>query len=132
MYVIRVVVLLIAITEGSMWSVFAFELANWRAPMAGAGDGVGPARSSDLPSCVLAGAIGLLLISPYICMAFGSLNLIVGKSLRVAYIYSLFVLFLMTLLLFMTLQRRFELMALGNIIAGGFWAYGFRASPTPK
>src|SRR5437773_8188140 len=100
MRVIRILVAVIALAEGIAWTAFVMKLAQWRGPMAGAGDGAGSARGSDdMLSTLLAGAIWLLLTSPYICMVLGSLNLIAGKSLRIAYVYSLVVLSLMTLIL---------------------------------
>jgi hypothetical protein len=135
MRVIRIMVLLLAVVEGIVWTVFVMQLAHWRGPMGGAGDGAGGgdgSSSAALFAILLIGAIWLLLTSPYICMALGSLNLITGKSLRVAYVYSLVVLSIMTLILLVTLQRRLELMALGNIVAVGLWAYGFRENTTAK
>ena len=51
-----------------------------------------------------------------------ALNLITGKSLRVAYVYSLVVLVLMTLIGLASFQRRLEFMAVGNVVVGGLWA----------
>jgi len=129
---IRLVVVLLAVAQGVAWTAFVMKLTQWGGSMAGAGDGAGTERASDLPSTLLAGAIWLLLTSPYICMALGSLGLIPDRSLRVAYVYSLFVLSLMTLIELVTFQWTFELMALGNIVAGGLWAHGFRENSSAK
>jgi hypothetical protein len=58
-------------------------------------------------------------------MAAGAFNLIGGKSLRVAYVYSLVVLSLMTPIMPVRFQRRLELIALANIAMDALWAYSF-------
>jgi hypothetical protein len=83
-------------------------------------DGYQPSDVIDMTT------IWLLPVSPYLCMAAGSLNLIEGKSLRVAYVYSLVVLSIMALIELVTFHGALKLIALGNIVAGGLWAYGFR------
>jgi hypothetical protein len=128
----RAIIALIALSEIIAWSMFVMKLAHWGGPMAGAGDGASTERSSDMPSILLAVAIWLLVASPNICMAAGSLNLITGKSLRVAYVYALVVLALMTLIELLTFQRLFVYLALGNVVAGGLWAWSFRGKTADK
>jgi hypothetical protein len=65
-------------------------------------------------------------------MAAGVLNLIAGTLLNVAYVYSLVVLSIMTLIEFVSFHAPFELMALGNIVAGGLWAWSFRQDTVEK
>jgi len=128
----RIVVGLLALAEGIAWTVFVMKLSQWHGPMAGAGDGgPGPTPSGgdELLGALLIAVIWLLPVSPYLCMAAGAFNLIKGKSLRVAYVYALVVLVLMTLIQLVSFQRIFEWMALGNIVAGGLWAYAFREKP---
>ena len=133
--VIRTVIALIALAQIIAWSWFAMKLSHWGGSMAGAGDGAGTEFASggtDPLSMLLLAAIWLLLTSPYLCMAAGALNLIAGKSLRVAYVYALVVLALMTLIELVTFQRFFEYMALGNVVAGGLWAWSFRGNAPEK
>ncbi|MGH7943319.1 MAG: hypothetical protein ACREDS_00105 [Limisphaerales bacterium] len=111
------------------WTVMILGVQDWRAPMAGAGDGAGTESPSDgeqFFNSLLIGAIWLLPISPYLCMAAGAFNLIGGKSLRVAYVYALVVLALMTLIMAVTFMRRLELIALANVVIGALWAYSFK------
>jgi hypothetical protein len=126
---IRVVVGTLALAAAIVWTVTVMKVDNWRAPMAGMGDNAGTVESGgeQFFDVLFIGTIWLLPISPYVCMAAGAFNLIGGKSLRVAYVYSLAMLALMTLIMLVSFQRRFELIALGNIVIGGLWAYGFRA-----
>jgi hypothetical protein len=126
---IRTVVALIALAQIIASSWLVMKLAHWRGPMAGAGDGAGTdSGGTDILSVLLLAAIWLLLTSPYLCMAGGALNFLAGKSLRVAYVYALVVLALMTLIELVTFQWFFVCLALGNIVAGGLWAYCFRGN----
>jgi hypothetical protein len=105
------------------------KLAHWRGPMAGAGDGAGTeSGGTDILSVLLLAVIWLFLASPYLCIAGGALNFLTGKSLRVAYVYAVVMLALMTLIELATFRRFFVCLALGNIVAGGLCAYGFRRS----
>jgi hypothetical protein len=125
---IRILIVLLALAEGAAWTFFTSALWGLGNAFGGSGDGAGtrPGSGGELIATLLIGAVWFLLISPYACMALGSLSLVHGKSLRVAYAYSLVVISIMTLTIALTFQRRFELMALGNVVAGGLWAYGFR------
>jgi hypothetical protein len=126
---IRLFVGTAALAAAISWTVTVMNVNDWRAPMAGMGDNAVSARESggeQLFDVLFIGAICLLPISPYLCMAAGAFNLINGKPLRVAYIYSLVVLSLMTLIMFVSFKRRLEFIAVGNVIVGGLWAYGFR------
>ena len=76
--------------------------------------------------------IWLLLVSPYLCIAAGSLDILAGKSLRVAHVYSLAVLSITTLIMLLSLQKWMEFAALGNIAVGGLWAYAFRRNAPNK
>ena len=125
----RILIVLLALAESVAWTFFTSALWTLGNAFGGPGDGAGPHSDagSGLASLLIA-AIWLLLISPYACMALGSLNLITGKPLRAAYAYSLAVLALMTVILLPTFQPRLELMALGNIVAGGLWTFSFRGT----
>jgi formate/nitrite transporter FocA (FNT family) len=97
----------------------------------GSGDGAGirPSRGGEAFAALLIGALWLFVSSPYICMVLGSLNLITGKSLRIPYMYSLHVLTVMTVGLCIFFHWKPGLLvALGNIVAGGLWAYYFRGA----
>jgi hypothetical protein len=110
------------------WTVLMTNVTDWRAPMAGMGDNAGTAESGgeQLFDSLFIGTIWLLPISPYVCMTAGAFNLISGKSLRAAYIYSLAVLSLTTLIMLLSFRQRLEFIAFGNIVVGGVWAYFFR------
>jgi hypothetical protein len=125
---IRIFVGMAALAAAIGWTVTMMSVNDWRAPMAGMGDNAGTVESGgeQLFDILFIGAIWLLPVSPYVCMAAGAFNLIGGKSLRVAYVYSLVVLALMTLIMLVTFQRRLELIALANVIIGALWAYSFR------
>jgi hypothetical protein len=126
---IRILIALFALAEGIAWTMFTAKVWQFGNSFKGVGDGAGAGDGGDaLLSVLLIGAIWLLPVSPYLCMAAGALNLITGKSLRIAYVYSLVVLVLMTLIELVSFQRRLELMALGNIVAGGLWAFSFRGT----
>lgn len=127
---IRTLIVLFALAEGAAWTMFTAGVWQWGMTGAGAGAGAGGGGSgaAALFAMVLIAAIWLLPVSPYLCMAGGALNLITGKSLRVAYVYALVVLALMTLIELVTFQRSLEFMALGNILAGGLWAYSFHGA----
>jgi hypothetical protein len=130
---IRILVAVLALAAVIAWTIFTAQLWQMGGSFKGfgVGDGAGGggrSGSTDLFGMLLIGAIWLLPVSPYLCMAAGALNLITGKSLRVAYVYSLVVLVLMTLILAVTFQRILELIALGNIVVGGLWAFSFRGT----
>ena len=126
---IRILIALFALAEGIDWTIFTAQFWQFGNSFKGMGDGAGTgAGGTDLLSVLLIGVIWLVPVSPYLCMAAGALNLITGKSLRVAYVYSLVVLVLMTLIELVSFQRRLELMGLGNIVAGGLWAFWFRGT----
>jgi len=132
-WLIRILVALFAMAEGIAWTVFTVQVWRWGHSFTGfgVGDGAGGGRGSlgaALFGFFLIGATWLLPVSPHLCMLAGSLNLIAGKPLRVAYVYSLVVLVPMTLIMLVSFHRPFELMALGNILAGGLWAFSFRGT----
>jgi len=109
--------------------VLMFRVKSWRGPMAGMGDNAVEYSAplwEQLLNVFLIGAIGILTISPYVCMAAGAFNLIAGKRLCIAYVYSLVMLSILTLIMLVSFYLRLEFIALGNIIIGGLWAYHFR------
>ena len=117
------------------WTVMILGVKDWEAPMAGAGDNAATPPESggeQIFDVVIIGALWLVPISPYLCMAAGAFDLIGGKTLRVAYVYVLTVLSLMTLILLVSFQRRLEMMALGNVVVGSLWAYAFREKPADE
>ena len=125
---IRILIAVLALAGVIAWTMFTSQIWQFGNSFKGMGDGAGTGDGggSALLSALLIAVIWFLPVSPYLCMAAGSLNLIGGKSLRVAYVYSLVVLSIMTLIMLVSFQRRLEFTALGNIVAGGLWAYGFR------
>ena len=132
---IRILVAVLALAGVIAWTIFMAKVWQFGNSFKGMGDGAGTESASagdGLLGVLLIGAIWLLPASPYLCMAAGSLNLIAGKSLRVAYVYSLVVLTLMTLIELVAFHRAFKLIALGNIVAGGLWAYAFRGNTAEK
>jgi hypothetical protein len=126
MRVIQIIVALIAVAQGVMWTVFTAAIWQLGNAFKGAGDGAGAVSSSGGGSVLLIVVIWLLPVSPYLCIAAGSLNFIAGKELRVAYVYSLVVLSITTLVFLITFLPRLELMAVGNIVLGGLWIFSFR------
>ncbi|HEY6182030.1 MAG TPA: hypothetical protein VIW67_07285 [Terriglobales bacterium] len=130
--VLRIFVVVLALAGVIAWTIFTSQVWQFGNSFKGMGDGAGAGDGggSALLNVLLIVVIWLLPVSPYLCMAAGSLNLIAGKALRVAYVYSLVLLSIMTLIMLMSFQRRLEFTALGNIVAGGLWAYGFRESAT--
>ncbi len=132
---IRILVALFALAGVIAWTIFTAQIWQFGNSFKGMGDGAGTGDGgggSALLSVLLIVVIWLLPVSPYLCMAAGSLNLIAGKSLRVAYVYSLVVLSIMTLIMLVSFQRRLEFTALGNIVAGGLWAWGFHRNTADK
>lgn len=128
---IRILVGILSLAALISWVLLIWNMKDWRGPMAGAGDNAvsGPeAAGEQIFGAVIIGVILILPASPYLCMVAGAFNLISGKLLRVAYVYSLVVLVLMTLILVAlgTLQRKLELIALANIVLGTLWAYSGR------
>jgi len=126
----RILVAILALAGAITWTVFTAQVWQFGNSFRGMSDGVGAgdAGGSAFLSVLLIVVIWALPVSPYLCMAAGSLNLIAGKSLRDAYVYALVVLSTATLIMLMSFQRRLELMALGNIVTGGLWAYAFRGN----
>jgi hypothetical protein len=130
---IRTLIVLLALAGGIAWTIFTAQVWQFGNSFKGMGDGAGGgAGGAALLSVLLIGAIWFLPVSPYLCMVAGAMDLITGKSLRVAYVYSLLVLSIMTLIMLVSFQERLELMALGNIAAGGLWAYNFRGNNTAE
>ena len=72
------------------------------------------------------------LTSPYLCMAAASLKLISRKLLHLAHLYVVVMLALMTLIELPSFKAVLELMALGNIVAGGLWMRLFQSNPDKK
>jgi hypothetical protein len=127
---IRILVALLALAGIIVWTICTAQIWQWGHSFTGFGSGDGGPASSgsggEVFGVLLIAAIWFLPVSPYLCMAGGVLNLITGKWLRVAYVYTLVVLALLTLVELVPLQRRLELMALGNIVAGGLWGWLLR------
>ena len=88
--------------------------------------------NGEMLATLIIAIVWLVLTSPYLCLAAGSLNLIAGKLLRVACVYSWVVLALLTLFEFRVFQRPYVLMALGNLVVGGLSAYAFRGKSPEK
>lgn len=130
----RIVVGVASLAAAIGWTAMMISVHDWRAPMAGMGDNAGTPESGgeQFFDVLFIGALWLVPISPYLCMIAGAFNLIGGKLLRVAYVYALIVLALMTLIMAMTFQRRLELVAAGNVAVGILWAYAFREKPAVK
>jgi len=124
MRVIRILVVVLAVAEVAFWSVALLALGQWGHATAGMSAGRVPSESTG--DTLFAAVLWLLLASPYICIALGALNLITGRSRRVACVYSLVILSIMTLILLMTFLRTLEIIALGNIVLGGLWLFSFR------
>jgi uncharacterized membrane protein len=150
----RTLIILIALAEGSAWTYLIAALLKSLTLFAGGGDDAGgrPGAGTELFGQLIVGAMCLFIASPYICMVVGSLHLITGKELRIAHTYSLAILSIMTFFLcvfsfqiFLALRLGNErasirsmpplwislaLMAVGNIVAGGLWAFYFREAPS--
>ena len=126
---IRVLIVILALAGTTAWTIITVGIWQFGHAFKGMGDGSG-AESASLGAALFAfsviGAIWLLSVSPYLCMVAGSLNLLKGKVLSTAYVYSLMLLLIMTTIMLVTFIWALELMALGNIVAGGLWAYSFR------
>ena len=134
----QILIVLVALAEGSAWTLVAsgFRRLLLALPNAfgGSGDGAGTNWNSGggLVIPLLFVTVWIFLISPYACMAAGSLNLIKGKKRRGLYAYSLVMLSLMTIGLVAALVPyilaapafpwSLVLMALGNIGIIGLWA----------
>lgn len=124
--IIRLFVGAAALAAAIGWTVMIMGASDGHGPMAGMGDNAvsaGESGGEHLFDFLCIGALWFFPVSPYICIAVGTFNLINGKALRVAYIYSLVVLSLVTLIMFLSFVRRLELIAVGNIIVGALWAY---------
>lgn len=130
--VFRILLALLALALGSAWTIFTAQVWQFGNSFKGMGDGAGTGDGSALLSFLLIEVIWLFLGSSYLCMAAGSLNLIKGKALRVAYAYSLIVLALLTLFELRIFHRPFVFLALGNIVAGGLWACCFQGNTPEK
>lgn len=131
---IRILIAVLALVGIIAWTMFTSQVWQFGNSFKGMGDGAGTGDSSGsaMLSILLIAVIWFLPASPYLCMAAGSLNLITGKLLRAAYVYSLIVLTLMSLIELVIFQRAFKLIVLGNIVAGGLWAYAFREDTPEK
>jgi hypothetical protein len=130
---IRILVVVLGLAGAVAWTIFSASV--WQPGHSftgfGVGDGAGGGSGSggtELFEILLVGVVWLLPVSPYLCMAAGSLKLITGKWLFIAFVYSLVMLTLLTLLELLFFQRAFKLIAAGNIVAGGLWAYSFRGA----
>lgn len=125
---LRIVVGVLSLAAVAGWTAELMNVKDWRAPMAGMGDNAGTAESGGerLFDVLFIGALWLLPVSPYLCMAASAFDLTKGKLLRVAYVYTLAVLALMTLIMLVSFQRRLVLVALGNILVGSLWAWSLR------
>ncbi|MDR3566372.1 MAG: hypothetical protein P4N59_33780 [Negativicutes bacterium] len=128
---VRILVGIFSLAAVIGYVLLVVSVKDWRLPMSGTGDNAvnePESASGKLFAGVVIGIILVLPVSPYLCMVAGAFNLIAGKLLRVAYVYSLVVLVLMTLILVAlgTLQRKLELIALANIVLGTLWAYSGR------
>ncbi|HEU5071604.1 MAG TPA: hypothetical protein VFV96_14465 [Verrucomicrobiae bacterium] len=128
---IRILVALFALAGIIAWTMFTVQVWQWGHSFTGFGVGDGAGNSSGSPGAAVFGfilitAIWFLPVSPYLCMAGGAFNLITGKALRVAYVYSLVALVLMTLAELVSFHPVFEFMAMGNIVISGLWVYAFR------
>src|SRR6266446_886036 len=112
---IRILIAVLALAGVIAWTIFTAQVWQFGNSFKGMGDGAGTGDGggSAVLSALLIVVIWFLPVSPYLCMAAGSLNLIAGKSLRVAYVYSLVVLSIMTLIMLVSFQRRLEFTALG-------------------
>ena len=139
---IRILVVVLGLAGAVAWTIFSASV--WQPGHSftgfGVGDGAGGGSGSggtELFEILLVGVVWLLPVSPYLCMAAGSLKLITGKWLFIAYVYSLVMLTLLTLIELLFFQRAFKLIAAGNIVAGVLWVFAFRAMtdaqavPTP-
>jgi hypothetical protein len=126
---LRFLIAAVAIAQSIAWTFFTAQVWQWGGSGGGAGDGAGGGGSEGAAvlGLLLIGVIWLLPVSPHLCIAAGSLNLIQGKSLRVAYVYSLVRLSIVTLIMVVSLQQRFLLMALGNIIEMVLWVFSQRS-----
>jgi hypothetical protein len=124
---VRIVVGVASLVVVVGWTLQIMSVKDWRAPMAGMGDNTGTHESGgeQIFDILFIGMLWLLPISPYLCMAAGAFNFIKGKLLHVAYVYSLVMLALITLIMLVTFQRRLVLIALGNIVIGSLWTYTF-------
>jgi hypothetical protein len=129
---IRILGVVLGLAGAIAWTILTAEVWHLHHSFTGfgAGDGAGGGGSSAGAELfgVLLIVIGWLLpVSPYLCMAAGSLKLLTGKWLFIAYVYSLVMLTLLTLIELLFFQRAFKLIAAGNIVAGVLWVFAFRA-----
>lgn len=124
---IQILTAVLALCGVIAWTIFTAKVWQFGNSFKGMGDGAGGGDSgAGLLSLLLIGIVWVLPVSPYLCMAAGALNLIEGKLLRVAYVYSLIILAILTLIMLMSFQKKMEFMALGNFVVGGLWAFLFR------
>jgi hypothetical protein len=124
--IVRVLVILLALAEIAFWSVILMALGQWGHSMAGMSAGSVPRENTG--DTLFTAVLWLLIISPYACIVAGSLNCIRGRGLRVAFIYSLAILSIMTMILLMSSLVRLELAALGNVVLASVWIFLFRAT----
>jgi hypothetical protein len=134
--ILRIIAGVTSLTAIVGWTILIIGIKNWRGPMAGMGDNAveaSPSAAEQLFNGLLIGMVWLLPISPYLCIAAGAFNFIKGKLWRAAYVYSLIVLTLMTLIMLVSFRKRLELIGMANIIVGTLSVYSFRVKPiAPK
>lgn len=128
--VARIIIVAVALAEGVGMTFFTSSLWGLGNAFGGSGDGAGSHGdpNGEMLATLIIAIVWLVLTSPYLCLAAGSLNLIAGKSLRVACVYSWVVLALLTLFEFRVFQRHYVFMAFGNLVAGGLSAYAFQGN----
>ena len=126
--VAQIVIVALSVAEGAVITFFTSSLKSLGNAFGGSGDGAGSHGNpnGEMLVVLISAVVWLILTSPYLCMAAGALGLISDRSLRITYFYSLVALVLMTLFEVRIFHRPFMFMALGNIVAGGLWAYFFR------
>jgi hypothetical protein len=129
-FLAQLLIVLISLGEGIALTYLKASIWKLGNAFGGSGDGAGvrPSGGGQLLATVIIEGLWLFLLSPYVCMVLGSLNLITVKSLRIAYLYSLALLSIMTIILLMIFHWPAELMALGNMVGGGLWAFYFRGA----
>jgi hypothetical protein len=118
---IRVLIVLLALTGCIEWAILVWR---FRDPWRGWGDGA-PTTDSDpdskLFAAILLGAVWFIVVSPYLCMAGGALNLLTGRLLGLSSRYSSGTLALITVILALTTRPTMECIALGNVIIAALY-----------
>lgn len=120
----KVILLLLALGQTIAWTFFTAAVWRWGLSGGGAGASAG-GQGSELSAIIgflLVAVIWLVPISPYLCIAAWSLDMLAEKSVGVAYVVSLVVLAITTIIMLLSLQMRLEIAALGNIILGILWS----------